>query len=816
MNTLLQDGRYVLRQLRRSPGFALTVIATLALGIGAATVVFSIVDAVLLNPLPFPKPDRLVQIEGLENIPGGATRVNDTSYPNFFDWREQAKSFQSIASYQSNGFTLAGQSDGPARRISGILVSSDFFSTLGVMPVLGRNFRRDEEQSGNRSVVIGSDLWQQEFGGSRDVLGKTIILDEEKYSIIGVMPRGFLFPISVPDAQVWVTFAHNAEGANASTTQRGYNQLDVVARLRDGVTPRQANAEMNAVQQGLALRYPDDDKNMTSVNVVSESDSVIGDVRRPLLILFAAVGVLLLIACANAAGLFLTRVSSRVGELSIRAALGASRAALARHLLFEALALAVCGGLGGTAIAAAVLRQAPHFLPANMAHAQAIGINAGVLAFALVAALITGLVFGVVPAWRLSHVDPTTAMNEGRRGTAGSRSQHSLHGALVIGQTALSLILLVGAGLLIRSFDRVMSVDPGFEPQHMLSFRVAAPEKRYDDERRVELFNRILERLRTIPGVQSATGAFPLPLSGGDIHISFSIDGHPVAQGDEPSERVSLIAPRFFETMKIALKRGRFFRPEEQSMRGQPVVMINEAFAKKYFGGADPVGQHMTSGLGVGNESPKREIVGVVANVKRGSLIESDQPEYYIPIEQGPVAPPAIAMRVAGDPASYESAVRSAVADIDRSLPVYRFHPYVDDRMRTSGQQRFQAVLIGGFASIALVLAAIGLFALLSYMVVLRTPELGLRIALGAQRTNVLMLIMRRGMILSATGLLLGVGAAMALTRFLSTMLFGIRPLDPFTFASVSLVLLLVALLASFLPAWRAYKLDPIETLRMT
>jgi predicted permease len=816
MNTMLQDTRYVLRQMRRSPGFALTVVLTLALGIGASTVVFSIVDAVLLKPLPFLHPDRLVRIESIESTPGASTRLNDTSYPNFFDWRQQAKSFQSIAAYKSNGFTLAGQGDSPAHRISGIMVTSDFFPTLGVLPELGRAFRRDEEQPGNRSVILGNDLWQQEFGGAPDVLGKTIRLDDEEYSVVGVMPHGFVFPVDVPDAQLWVTTAHDAEGPGASATQRGYNQLDVVARLRDGVTLQQAQAEMNTLQQGLALRYPDDDRDMTSVAMTSEMDAVVGDVRQPLRILFVAVGVLLLIACVNAAGLFLTRSSSRIAELSIRAALGAGRTALTRHLLMEALSLAFLGGLFGVGIAALALRQAPRLLPADLVRTQSIAMNGTVLAFALFASLITGLVFGLMPAWRLSQVDPMLAMNEGRRGTAGSRRQHALHAALVIGQTALSLILLTGAGLLMRSFDRIMKVDPGFDPQHMINFRVAAPPKRYNSQQRVALFNQIIERLKAVPGVQAATGAFPLPLTGGDIHISFSIEGQPVEHGAEPSARVSLVAPNFFETLRIALKRGRLFRTDEQNMHGQPVVIVNEAFAKKFFGGADPVGQHMTSGIGVGDESPRREIVGVVADVKRGNLMEADQPEYYIPIEQGPVAPPAIALRVAGDPASYESAVRAAVAEIDHSLPVYRFHPYADDRIRTSAQQRFQTVLIGAFASIALALAAIGLYALLSYMVVLRTPELGLRIALGAPRSNVLALILRRGLILSVTGLLVGLGFAFFLTQFLSGLLFGVKPVDLFTFAAVSLVLLLVAMLASLLPAWRAYRLDPVETLRAT
>jgi predicted permease len=815
MNALLQDIRYALRQLRKSPGFTLTAVGTLALGIGATTVVFSIVDAVLLRPLPFPQAGRLVELESLENLPGGATRVNDTSYPNFFDWRQQSKSFQSMASYKSNGYTIAGNGDTPARRIVGTMVSSDFFATLGVQPVLGRGFLRQEEQPGNRSVVIGADLWREQFGGAQDVLRKTIRLDDEAYTVVGVMPAGFLFPLSVPDAQLWVTLAHDAEGEGASATQRGYNQLDVVARLKDGVSLAQAGAELNSVQQGMALRYPDDDKNLTRVNLVPELDALVGDVRLPLRILFAAVGFLLLIACANAGGLFLARASSRVGELSIRAALGASRAQILRQLLTEALLLALCGGTLGVGLAGAALKAAPRFLPANLVRAQSVAINGPVLGFALCAAIVTGLLFGVLPSFKVSQLDPASALGEGRRGATGGRRQTRLHAALVVAETALSLILLAGAGLLMRSFDRVLHVNPGFDPRHMLTFRVAAPAARYKNGERVQVFNRIMDRLRALPGVESVSSAFPLPLTGGDIHISFSIEGQPTAKGDEPSERVSLTSAHFFQTLRIPIKRGRLFADAEQSPLGRPVVIVNEAFAKKYFGAADPIGQHLRSGLGIGDEPPMREVVGVVGDVKRASLTEPDKPEYYIPIEQAPAAPPAVAMRVSGDPSSYESAVRSAVAAVDRGLPVYRLQPYTDHLARTTAQQRFQTLLLGSFAAIALLLAGIGLYALLSYTVVLRSPELGLRMALGAQRSNVLKLILNRGLLLSSVGLAIGLAASAILTRFLGALLFRVDPLDPLTLGAVSLLLAAAASLASIVPAYRASRLDPIETLRM-
>jgi len=814
MIALVQNVGRTFRQLRRVPGFALTAIVTLALGIAATTVVYSIVDVVLLRPLPFPHSSQLVELESLENMPGGVTRVNDTSYPNFFDWRTQAKSFQSMAAYKSGGFTLAGVAGGAARRITGIMVSSEFFATIGVQPALGRGFRREEETAGNRSVVLSSELWRRQFGGAADVVGKSVRLDDEDYSVVGVMPRGFQFPLSIPDAELWVTSARDAEGANASATQRGYNQLDVVARLRDGISLEQARAELGTIQQGLALRYPDDDKNMTLVGVESEMSVLVGDVRQPLRILFAAVGLLLLIACANAGGLFLTRVNTRIGELSVRTALGASRGNILRQMLLEALALSLSAGVLGTGLAALVLQVIPRFLPATLVRSQSIAMNGSVLAFAFSSAFITGILFGVLPARRVWKLDPALALSESRRGATGARRQHLLQGALVVAETALSLILLVGAGLLMRSFDRVLRVNPGFAPQHMLTFRVSAPDKRYSDEQRIALFNRILARVGALPGVQSASAAFPLPLTGGDIRIGFSIQGQPVAAGDEPSERVSVVAPRFFETLQVPLVRGRWFRSEEHSRQGQPVVIVNAAFAKKYFGATDAIGQHMRSGLGIGDTPPMREIIGVVGNVKRSNLTEADKPEYYIPIEQAPITAPAVALRVNGNPAAYEQTVRAAVTQEDSALPVYRVRAYTEDLARTTAQQRFQTVLLSAFAAIALLLAAIGLYALLNYIVALRKPEIGLRLALGAQRSNVLGLILKRGVVLSGIGLSIGLAASALLTHFLAGMLFQIKPNDPWVFALVPLGLLLIASLASLIPAFKAARLDPIETLR--
>jgi predicted permease len=464
MLTLIQDFRYGMRQLRRSPGFALTVVLTAALGIAATTVVFSLVNAVLLRPLPFPEPERLISLDTLGRMgetSNAAMARMATSYPNFFDWRTESKSFSSMASYTTGGLVLGADSNSQARRVAGVQVSSDFFETVGVLPELGRGFRRTEELPGSRSVVLSHDTWQTAFGGDSKVLGKTIVLSDESYTVVGVMPKGFYFPIDHADAAFWISMAKDAEGKSPSTQQRGYNQLSVVGRLRPGVTVEQARAEMNAIQQGLAARYPDDDKNETAVMVIPELQDLVAGVQTPLRILFCAVCCLLLIVCVNVAGLLLARTGSRRGEFAIRTALGATRMQILRQLLVESVTLAVCGGVVGVAAAWGMLRVASRLLPAELPRAGEIALNSEVLGFAVVVSVMTGLLFGVLPAWRASKQDPAMALGENGRGATGGRRQYWLQSTVVIAQTAIGLVLLVGAGLLIRSFDRILKVDPG-------------------------------------------------------------------------------------------------------------------------------------------------------------------------------------------------------------------------------------------------------------------------------------------------------------------------------------------------------------------
>jgi predicted permease len=527
--------------------------------------------------------------------------------------------------------------------------------------------------------------------------------------------------------------------------------------------------------------------------------------------LFCAVACLLLIVCVNVAGLLLSRMSRRRGEFAIRAALGATRAQMLRQLLVESVMLSVGGGALGVAAAFALLRASARLLPAGLPRVDQISMDGRVLGFAVVVSVLTGVLFGVLPAWRASKQDPAAALGDNGRGATGGRQQYRLQSTLVVAETAIGLVLLVGAGLLIRSFDRILKVDPGFNPQQMMTFRLAVPGKRYSVERRTEFVHEVLAKMQTMPGVQGATAAFPLPLTEGDIHITFSIEGRPTAPGDEPSARVSVIEPGFFETLKVPLKQGRFFLSTEHEEKGPPVIIVNEAFAQRYFPGEKALGRRMQTDL-AGPEM--REIVGVVGNVKRTEITEAAKPEYYLPYEQAQIAMPALAIRVTGDPMSYANAVHSAVASLDSAVPIYRMNSYGDDLERTSAQQRFQTTLLTSFAAVALLLAAIGLYGVLSYMVSQRTMELGLRIALGAQRSNVLQLILLRGLGLAMVGLCVGVGTAALLSHFIAGVLYEVKPLDMLTFAGTSFVLLLVSCGASLIPAYRASRLDPNESLR--
>jgi predicted permease len=808
---LWRDFLYAVRQLSKNPGYALTAILTLALGIGAATVVFSLVNAVLLRPLPFPESDRLMWIRQQDHsLPGLASEA--LSYPDYFDWRAQNHTLSGLASYNGGGVTL--QTQGAARRLDAQTVSTNFFTVLRATPILGRDFEWEDEKPGNRAVMLSYDLWQSEFGSSREVVGSSIVMDGHSYRVTGVMPRGFQFPLSNPAPALWKSLAEDGEGKSPKTSQRGFDVLGVIGRLRPGVTQEQAKADLSVIAANLARQYPDNNKQYYSALVKPQIEDVIGDVRPAMRLLFGAVTLVLLLVCANVAGLLLARGSSRGGEFAVRAAIGAGKALIIRQVLVESVTLFVCGGATGLALAAGALRAAPKFMPVEIPRAEMATLDARALLFVLIVSLVTGLVFGAFPAWRVSLSVPQGGLRESSRTVSGARRQHRLHSGLVVAQTAIGVVLLIGSGLLMRSFLHMMNVDPGFDPTHVATSRVAVSFDSLNHDQRVRFYQRILPRISALPGVVSASAGWPLPMSNNSAAISFNIAGRPVAQGDEPNESMGVALPGYFQTMKVPLIAGRFL-DERDGLSGPPTIVINQAFAAKYFPHENPVGRHMQVRMGddVFNQ-PVREIVGVIGDVKRIGLTAAADPQYYLPYAQAVVTNPFLVVRTSLDPESMQHAIAAAIHEFDKSAPVYQVSTLERYISNSTAQPRFQAYLLACFAGVGLILSAIGLYGLLSYIVVQRTCEIGLRMALGAQRSDVLVMIVRRGMLLALIGAAVGLAVSALITRFLSEMLFHVQPTDPLTFGITAALLLLTGLAAGGLPAHRAARLDPIRTLR--
>jgi predicted permease len=811
MSRLLNDGRFGVRQLRKNRMFALTTILTLALGIGATTAIFSLVYAVMLKPLPFPESDRLVWLSQ-EDHSSGAAIPESLSYPDYFDWRAQNQTLTGIASFRWANVTLTGI--GEAQHLNSQTVSSNFFQVLGAAPMLGRDFLWEEEKPGHRGVMLSYALWESRFGANPRVVGQPVTLNGLQCTVVGVMSRSFNFPMQQPSVDMWTTLAAEAEGTSPLTSQRGADNLEVIGRLKPAATLEQAQAELNVIARNLAKQYPDSNKWYTTALVKPEFEHLVGDSRPGLQVLFGAVVLVLLIACVNVAGLLLTRGAQRSAEVALRGVLGASRMEIVRQMLVESLLLSLLGGLAGIALAMAILQGTIRFLPETLPRLNEVSLNGPVLAFAVGLSVLTGLLFGVLPAVRISRMDPAAALREGTRTVTGGRAQHRLQTWMVVGETALGLVLLVGAGLLIRSFVAVLHVDPGFDPHGVFTARISLPDNGYKHDQKIQFIDQLLPQLASLPGVKSASAGWPMPMSGSNASISFTVEGHPVAKADHPSEAIGLALPGYFETMRIPLIAGRTFAGQD-GPKALPVAIINQAFVKKYFAGVNPVGKHMTADLGDDTlESPVREIVGVVGNIKRQGLTAESDPEYYLPWTQAVITTPYLCIRTAGNPADLEKAVSTTIAQMDPSIPMYQVHDLDFYLARSAAQPRFQTLLVTSFAAMALLLAAIGLYGVLSYIVQQRSMEIALRLAVGAKRGEVLGLVLKRGMALAATGVAVGLGISACLSRFIATLLYGVHPLDPLTFAGVSLLLLLVALVASIAPACRAAQADPMITLR--
>jgi len=800
---MIADLRYALRTLRRSPGFTLAVVLTLALGIGANSAIFSVVRGVLLRPLPFGNPDRLVLLYGRYPEFGRTA----TSLPDFQDWRAQSHAFEQMAARYGAAFVLTGE--GEPERVIADRVTANFLSTLDVHPFLGRGFLPEEEKVGgdDRVVILSYGYWQRRFAGDTRMLGRQIQLSGQPYTVVGITPPDFRLK---RDVDLYAP-------ARADTTlPRRAEFMDVFARLKPGVTVAQADADLAAVLRHLAEAYPQTNSKIRS-EVVGMQEDMVGGVKPALLAFMGAVALVLLIACANVANLLLARAAARDREVAVRVALGAGRGRIMRQLLIESVVLAILGGLLGLAMAtwgvAAVRATNVQFLPRQ----QEIGIDATVVAFTLVLSIATGLLFGLAPALRLSRDSLQSTLREGARGSTGG-SIARVRGALVLGEVAVALMLLIGAGLLIRSFDKLSRVDLGFDASNVLTYTVTFPAAKFKErDQAAALYPMLLERTQSLPGAQHAALSADLPMGGAD-YLSFTIEGRPSPDGQANAAPEDMqpfaVSPDYFATMHIPLKRGRLITATD-TKDATPVAVVSEEAVRRYFNdGRDPIGSRITFGNPGNPGTTWMTIVGVVGNIAQEGVTAKPYAQLYQAIAQAPARTVFVSVRTDRDPVLLASSVRGAVRAVDPDILVNDIQPLADRVAKSIARPRLSVFLLGGFSAIALLLAAIGIYSVMAYTVSQRTREIGVRMALGADPGAVKQLIVRQGMQPALVGVGLGLIAAFAASRLLAKLLYGVSALDPVTFALVPLFLIAVALLATYLPARRATRVPPTVALQ--
>jgi predicted permease len=799
MGTLRQDLKYTFRMLWKEKAFAAIAIITLALGIGANTAIFSVINAVLFRPLPYREPARLVTVlhEG----------SNPVAPANFLDWRAQNHVFESMAAAQIWEPTLTGK-DQP-EQLHALQMTADMFSVLGVNAIAGRTFNTGEDQPGNEHVVVLSHrFWQRRFNADKNIIGQRLTLNGEGYTIIGVMPEDFQFaPFWATRAEIWTPL----NLASRINDRRGQS-LRVFARLKPGVTHEQAQSEMDAINNRLAADYPKENKGLVT-SVDSLHEKVVGKSRTALLILFGAVGFVLLIACANVANLMMARATARRKEIAVRAALGASRSRIARQLLTESVMLSLVGGVLGLLLAMWGIEALKMLGPANLPRLNNIGLDYYVLGFTLGLSVLTGMLFGLAPVFQTRRVDLNETLKEGGRRASDGGSRASVRRLLVISEMGLALMLLISGGLMIRSFLRLLYIEPGFNPRQVLTMTVSLAGSEHSTEaKRAAFFNELMGRVESIPGVQSASAINHLPLGGDIWNLGFTIEGRPAPQpGESQSAVYRIVRPRYFQTMGVTLIKGRDFT-ERDNDAAPGVVIINEAFARRYFQGEEPLGKR----INVSNDSRNpREIVGVIMDAKQSDLTLAPRPETYLPHMQA-ASPRSLTLviRSSSDMGALAQAVQQEVWTIDKNLPVSEIRTMEDVVAESIGQQRFNMILLSLFACVALVLAAVGVYGVMSYSVTQRTHEIGIRMALGASARDVLRMVVKQGMTLALLGVGLGLIGAFALTRLMSGLLFDISPTDSLTFTVIPIVLTGVALVACYIPARRATRVDPMIVLR--
>ena len=803
MNTLWQDARYGAQMLLKNPGFTLIAVITLGLGIGANTAVFSVVNAVLLRPLPYPDPERLVKLMQVRTATGLVE--SDHSYLNFSDYMSRASAFEAIVAYADDDATLL-EGETP-EHIEGLTVSSGFFGMLGVKMQLGRGFARSDEQPGGDSVIVGYSLWQRRLGGDPKVIGRRLRLDGRERTIIGVTGRNFRFPFVNQEMDFFRPF----DPKGAMEVQRGAGYIEVLGKLKPGVTIEQAEAEIRKIASALEQEYKEDNTGR-SASLVSAHRVLVGNLNSTLFVLLGAVGFVLLIASANVANLQLARATVRGREMAIRAALGASRWRIVRQLLTESLVLSISGGLAGLLIAVWCSDLIATFIPANIPRINEIEPDRAVLGFSFGLSMLTGILFGLAPALQSSRPDLNKALKEGgRSGTAG-HGRNRLRSLLIVSEVALSLVILVGAGLLIKSFQRLRHTNPGFDSRSVLTASISLDSVKYPKvKQQAEFYRQLIDRASRIPGVEAAGAIMPLPYSNSGLTTSFTVEGEPDAgPGARPRAGGRIITPDYMRAMGIPLIKGRLFTDYDGDQTAK-VLLINETLARRFFPGKDPIGRRLHLGINDING----EIVGVVGDVRDRALNREALPEYYVSYLQVPLSSMSITARTrTGDPLDLAASLRAAVRELDKDLPIYQVQSMERRVSDSMTRQRFSMALLTVLAGLGLALAVVGILSVMSYLVAQRTHEIGIRTALGAQRLDILRLVVAQGMKLALIGIALGLVLSLALTRLINEFLYQVKATDTMTYVVVSLILAGAALAACWVTAWRATRIDPMIALR--
>ncbi len=801
---LWQDLRYAVRILIKNPGFTVVSVLTLALGVGANTAIFSVVHAVMLSPLPYADPDRLVVLA--EHNRGGERM--GPAYPNYLDWRERANSFEEMAAYQTTSFNLTGVDR--AVRLQGRRVNWNFFQILGVSPQVGRAFtEQDDSPTAEPTALLSNGVWKEQFGGDADIIGRTIKVDGKQHTVIGVLPPDFEY-FRRDDLYVPIGLALTTPGQGMLDRGNHYNMY-ILARLKPGVPVEQANTEIVQLAAQLEQEYP----NTNSGNTASASglaDVFVEDIRPALIVLLAAVGFVLLIACVNVANLMLVRSAERQKEIAVRLALGAGRGRIIRQLLSESLVIALAGGAAGLLIGLWATQGLVALAPPNIPRMATVGLNVSVLGFTLVVSVLTGLLFGLLPALQTSATNLQAILKEGGRSMAGVMRERTRK-VLLVAEVGLALVLLIGAGLMLRTVSELMRVDPGFNADNLLTMRFNLGADAYPPEKRHHFFKELTEQIETIPGIESAALTYSVPIDGSNWNSIFIVGDKPVPPRAElPDAAFTPVSANYFKTVGVRLLKGRLF-DETDTPTSPKVIVINETLANRLWPGEDPVGKRIKQGFPE-NDTPWREVVGVVSDVKLNG-IERDTPlQAFLPTAHEPARSFALIIRTKSEPLAFASTVEQTIRSLDKDLPVYAVRSM--DQLLGYGiaQQRLMMVLLGGFAILALTLSAVGIYGVMSYAVAQRTHEIGIRMAMGARPTDVLKLIVGQGMTLTVIGVSLGLASAFGLTRLMTKLLFGVSATDPVSYLVLTLLLTAVAFLACYLPARRATKVDPIVALR--